>query len=70
VDIIVTGVAPDGSAIEHTDFLAIEVQTNPGKGQITFNLIAIIVIVLLVLFLILRALLRGVKNWFAVDRVR
>ena len=59
VDIVVTGLAPDGTTIERTDFLAIEVQTNPGKIQITFNLVAVIVIVLLVLFLILRFLLRG-----------
>ncbi len=59
VDIIVTGIAPDGSTVERTDFLAIEVQTNPSQGQITFNLIAVIMIVLLVLFLILRAIFRG-----------
>jgi hypothetical protein len=62
VDIIVTGIAPDGSTVERTDFLAIEVQTNPSKGQITFNLIAVIVIVLLVLFLIVRGLLRGTRK--------
>jgi len=59
VDIIVTGTTPDGSTIERTDFLAIEVQPNPGKGQITFNLIAVIVLVLLILFLIFRFVLRG-----------
>jgi hypothetical protein len=62
VDIIVTGIAPDGSTVERTDFLAIEVQTNPSKVQITFNLVAVIVIVLLVLFLILRAIFRGAGN--------
>ncbi len=59
VDIIVTGTAPDGSPVERTDFLAIEVQTNQSKGQITFNLVAVIVIVLVVLFLILRFFWRG-----------
>jgi hypothetical protein len=59
VDIVVTGIASDGSTVERTDFLAIEVQTNPSKRQITFNLVAVIGIVLLVLFLILRAILRG-----------
>jgi hypothetical protein len=54
VDIIVTGLAPDGSTVERTDFLAIEVQTNPSKRQITFNFYALIVIVLILLFLILR----------------
>jgi hypothetical protein len=59
VDIIVTGIAPDGSLVERTDFLAIEVQTNPSKGQITFNLVAVIVVVLVVLLLILRFVWRG-----------
>jgi len=59
VDIIVTGSAPDGSPVERTDFLAIEVQTNQSKGQITFNLVAVIVIVLVLLFLILRFVLRS-----------
>jgi len=59
VDIVVTGIAPDGSNVERTDFLAIQVQPNPSKVQITFNLVAVIVIVLLVLFLILRAIFRG-----------
>ena len=58
VDIIVTGVAPDGSTVERTDFLAIEVQTNPSKGQITFNLVALIVAVILILSLILFVVLR------------
>jgi pimeloyl-ACP methyl ester carboxylesterase len=59
VDIAVTGLAPDGSPIERTAFLALEVQTNPGKFQITLNFVALIASVLLVLFLIWRALLRG-----------
>jgi len=59
VDIIVIGIAPDGTTVERTDFLAIEVQPNPSKGQITFNLVAVIAGVLLVLFLILRIILRG-----------
>jgi uncharacterized cupredoxin-like copper-binding protein len=59
VDIIVTGVAPDGSDVERTDFLAIEVQPNPSKGQVTFNLVAMIIGIILVLFLILFAVMRG-----------
>jgi pimeloyl-ACP methyl ester carboxylesterase len=59
VDIIVTGIAPNGSSVERTDFLAIEVQPNPSKGQITFNLVAVIAGVLLVLALIVYAILRG-----------
>jgi len=62
VDIVVTGIAPDGSTIERTDFLAIEVQPNPSKGQITFNLVAVIAVVLLVVALILFALFRGTRN--------
>lgn len=42
VDIVVTALAPDGSMIERTDFLAIEVQPNPGRAQITFNLVLLI----------------------------
>lgn len=68
VDIVVTGTAPDGSAVERTDFLAIEVQPNLTKGQITFNLVVVIVIVLLVLFLILRLIFRGAGK--LVRRVR
>ena len=49
VDIVVTALGPDGSSIERTDFLAIEVQPNPGKAQITFNLVAVVALVLLVL---------------------
>jgi hypothetical protein len=59
VDVIVTGVAPDGTPVERTDFLAIEVQTNPTQGQITFNLVAVIAGVVLILFLILFLVLRG-----------
>jgi pimeloyl-ACP methyl ester carboxylesterase len=49
VDIVVTALAPDGSPIERTDFLAIEVQPNTGRAQVTFNLVAVIAMVLLVL---------------------
>ena len=63
VDVIVTGIAPDGSDVERTDFLAIEVQPNPGKGQVTFNLVAVFAVVLLVLFLILRFIFRGTRKF-------
>jgi pimeloyl-ACP methyl ester carboxylesterase len=59
VDVVVTGSAPDGTPVERTDFLAIEVQTDPSKGQITFNLAALIAGVVLVLFLILFLVLRS-----------
>jgi len=62
VDIVVTGLAPDGSPVERTDFLALEVQTTPNKLQINFNLIAVIAIVLLILFLIFRTLFRGARK--------
>jgi len=68
VDMVVTGVVPDGSAVERTDFLAIEVQTNQSKGQITFNLIAVIALVLVVLFLIVRGFLRRTRR--AINKVR
>jgi hypothetical protein len=60
VDIIIIGLAPDGSTVERTDFLAIEVQTDPGKGKITFNLVALVAGVVLVLVLILFVVFRGV----------
>ncbi len=59
VDVIVTGLAPDGSTVERTDFLALEVQTNPGKGQVTFNLMALIFGVLLALGLTLFGVFKG-----------
>jgi pimeloyl-ACP methyl ester carboxylesterase len=68
VDIIVTGVAPDGSSIERTDFLAVEVQPNPSKGRIAFNLVAVIAIVLFVLSVILFAIFRSAGK--LVRRVR
>jgi hypothetical protein len=68
VDIVVTGIAPDGSTIERTDFLAIEVQPNPSQGQITFNLVAVIVIVILIVALVLFALFRGART--VVGKVR
>lgn len=62
VDIVVTALAPDGSTIERTDFLALEVQPNLGTGQITLNLILLIVGVLLVLGLIGFLVIRGVMK--------
>lgn len=64
VDIIVIGTAPDGSIIERTDFLAIEVQPNLSKGQIAFNLVAVIAAVLLILFLIVFFIIRGARSSF------
>jgi len=68
VDIVVTGLAPDDSMIERTDFLAVEVQPNPGKGQVTFNLVVVIAVVVLILVLILVLLFRGIRG--AVRKVR
>ena len=62
VDIVVTGAAPDGSSIERTDFLAIEVQPNPSKGKITFNLVAVIAGVVLLLILIMFFIFRVTRN--------
>jgi pimeloyl-ACP methyl ester carboxylesterase len=62
VDIVVTGSAPDGTPVERTDFLAIEVQPNPSQGQITFNLVAVIAGVVLVLGLILFGIFWGVRK--------
>jgi len=62
VDIVVSGTAPDGSTIERTDFLAIEVQPNLSKGQITFNLVVLIAVVVLILILILFFIFRGTRS--------
>ena len=62
VDIVVTGTTPDGSTVERTDFLAIEVQPNPSKGRITFNLVAVIVVVVVIVVLVLFAFFRGTRK--------
>jgi len=62
VDIVVTGTAPDSSTIERTDFLAIEVQPNPSKGQITFNFIVVITVIALILLLVLYFVFRGTRG--------
>jgi hypothetical protein len=62
VDIIVTALAPDGSSIERTDFLAIEVQSNFSKGQVAFNLVLVIGLVLLVLVAILFGMILFVRR--------
>jgi pimeloyl-ACP methyl ester carboxylesterase len=58
VDIVVTALAPDGSPIERTNFLAIEVQRNFSSFQISRNLVLVIVVVLFVLFGILFGIFR------------
>jgi pimeloyl-ACP methyl ester carboxylesterase len=62
VDIVVTALAPDGTLIERTDFLAIEVQPNPGRARIAFNLVALVAALLLVLAGILFGLIRLVRR--------
>ena len=62
VDIIVSGAAPDGSPVERTDFLAVEVQPNPGRGQIAFNLAAVIAVIVAMLALILLGIFRGTRG--------
>src|SRR6266508_3487505 len=65
VDIVVTALAPDGSSIERTNFLAMEVQPNFSKLQISFNLVLLLGLVLLVLigiFFGITRLLRRTKR--------
>ncbi|HLO32059.1 MAG TPA: hypothetical protein VK249_23110 [Anaerolineales bacterium] len=62
VDIVVTGLAPDGSTIERTGFLSVEVQPNPGKLQITFNLFLLIAAIVLVLFGILYGIVKLTRH--------
>lgn len=61
VDFIVTGVTPDGSVVERTDFLAIEVQSNPSNARITFNLLFVIGIVLVALLIVLLVVFSAVR---------
>jgi hypothetical protein len=49
VDILVTGNALDGSTIERTDFLAIEVQPDVSRQAITLNAILLVAVVALIL---------------------
>lgn len=62
VDIVVTALARDGSSIERTDFLAIEVQPGTSKRQITLNLVLVITAVLVVLGLVLLLIFRGTRK--------
>jgi hypothetical protein len=52
VDIIVTGLAPDGSLIERTNFLTLQVQPEISSQRITINLAAILAAVLILLLLV------------------
>jgi len=60
VDILVTALAPDGSSIERTSFLAIEVQPSFSRLQVSFNLALLLGSV----FLILIGLLVGITRLF------
>jgi pimeloyl-ACP methyl ester carboxylesterase len=62
VDIVVTALAPDGTSIERTDFLAVEVQPNFSKFQISFNLVLLIALVLFVLMGIVFGILRIIRR--------
>jgi pimeloyl-ACP methyl ester carboxylesterase len=68
VDILVTGLAPDGSAIERTAFLALEVQADPGGFQITFTFLALIAVLIVILFLILFVVFRATGKLFRRSR--
>jgi hypothetical protein len=62
VDIVITALAPDGTSVERTDFLAIEVQHNFSNLQVSFNLVLLIVSVLAVLFGILFGVFRLIRR--------
>jgi pimeloyl-ACP methyl ester carboxylesterase len=62
VDIVITALAPDGSSIERTDFLAIEVQRSFSNVQVSFNLALLIALVLLVVFGILFGIYRLIRR--------
>jgi pimeloyl-ACP methyl ester carboxylesterase len=62
VDIVVTALAPDGSSIERTNFLAIEVQPNFSNLQISFNLALVMALVLLVVIVLFRGVFRIIRR--------
>lgn len=62
VDIVVTSAAPDGSPVERTAFLSVDVQPNPSKLQVTGNLVMVIGLVVLLLGLIVMFFFRGVRK--------
>ncbi len=62
VDIVVSALAPDGTSIERTDFLAMEVQPNLSKFQISFNLVLLLTLVSLVLIGIFFGIIRLVRR--------
>lgn len=53
VDISVTGLAPDGSLIERSNFLALQVLPELSSRRITFNLAAVLLAVLFLLILVI-----------------
>jgi hypothetical protein len=66
VDIVVTGIAPDGSPVERTAFLSVEVQSNPGKIQGILNLILVIAVFAaifgLIVFLFIPFILKAIRG--------
>jgi hypothetical protein len=62
VDIHVIALAPDGSSIERTDFLAVEVQPEFSKFQTSLNLALLVGLVVLVLVGILFGIIRLLRR--------
>jgi pimeloyl-ACP methyl ester carboxylesterase len=62
VDIVVTGNVPDGSTIERTDFLAVEVQPSISKPEIVFNIILLIAVIVVIVFGVLYGIVRFIHR--------
>jgi triacylglycerol esterase/lipase EstA (alpha/beta hydrolase family) len=62
VDIVITALAPDGSSIERTAFLAVEAQRSFSKFQLSLNLLLLMALILLVVFGILFGLFRLIRR--------
>lgn len=62
VDIVITALAPDGSSIERTNFIAVEVQQAFSKLRASLNIVLLIALVLLVVFGILLGIFRLVRR--------
>ncbi len=58
VDIVVTALSPDGTPVERTDFLAVEVQPGFSTGQVTLNLVLLIALVLVIVGVIVFGFIR------------
>ncbi len=68
VDIVVTGITPAGAQIERTAFVSLEVQPNPSRLSVQFNIFLVAAGVLAILGFILYLSTRPFAKWFRRNR--